>query len=387
MVIYKWIFIVIHEKILGEYQMSIRKKLGCLTILFMIPFLQMGCALLPTEKEPEELTVVLSNDGIEYTMDVVRRGDITLNGTVNCLYAQTKEEQLSFSVDERLISNVYVEKGDYVSAGTLLAALNIDGIDEDIANEEYEITKLSLLISQTKELMEFDKIERAAKRDREYYVTMEYNQLLDYDEETLNLINTYLLQIEDYEDALSIAKLRLDAGNQKKSESLIYSSMSGTVSFVKQNLLGSLCVAGENVITIIDGSDCSFTSDNIEYASYFKENKPITITTGYGKKFTTYETYPAFMDSWGEKMSFKLTTPDIELKIGTTGVIQLVLDERNDILYINKSALHVADEKYYVYTLDENAMRMQQFVTVGLLGSDYVEIIDGLTEGDFVIIK
>ncbi|HKM03395.1 MAG TPA: hypothetical protein VJZ04_02160 [Lachnospiraceae bacterium] len=367
--------------------MHIRKKIRYFTLLFMISLLQMGCSLFPIEKKPDDLVVAISEKGIEYTMDVVRRGDIALNGKVNCVYAQTKEAQLSFPVSDKIISNVYVNKGDYVLAGTLLASLNIDGIDDNIANEEYEIARLSLLISQTKELMEFDKIERAEKRNREYYVTMEYNQLLAYDEATVELLNNYQLQIENYKDKLSILNLRLHADQQKKVESLVYASMNGTISFVRQNLEGSLCVSEETIITIIDDSDCAFTTDNLEYASYFNENEPVTITTGYGEKAIGYEAYPVFTDSLNGKMSFQLVEPDLQLIINTAGVIQLVLDERSNVLYINKGVLHMADEKYYVYTLDKDGVRTQQFVTVGLLGNDYAEIIDGLAEGDLVILR
>ena len=50
-------------------------------------------------------------------------------------------------------------------------------------------------------------------------------------------------------------------------------------------------------------------------------------------------------------------------------------------------AVHNADGKNYVYVLGENNIWETKWITVGLEGKDNVEITDGLSEGDMVILK
>jgi len=362
-------------------------KLRTCSLSLSLCILLSGCSILPKEEAAKSLTITKNIEGVEYQMDLVRKGDVTQETTVNCMYEQTKESSLSFTVDDRLVDDVYVKKGDTVSHGMLLASLHTSNLEEDIANTEYEINKYNLLIAQTTALMEFDKTARREKRDREYYVTMEYAALQQYDKETESILYNYTTQIEDLTDDLSLAQMKLEALQKEKDESLLYADMSGTVSYIKQNLVGSLSTSSEAVITIIDGTDCVFSCDDLTYASYFKEGTPITIETGFGKVSTEYEAVPLNIGSWSEKMQFQLRTPDPELEIGTTGIIHLILEERKDVLNISKAALHSANDKYYVYKLDENNVRTQVFISIGLIGTKFVEVTDGLAEGDYVIIE
>ncbi len=52
-----------------------------------------------------------------------------------------------------------------------------------------------------------------------------------------------------------------------------------------------------------------------------------------------------------------------------------------------KKAVHTVGDEYYVYFTDENNIRTVQYVTVGLKGDDRYEILSGIKEGDFLVIK
>ena len=49
--------------------------------------------------------------------------------------------------------------------------------------------------------------------------------------------------------------------------------------------------------------------------------------------------------------------------------------------------MKMLDGKNYVYVLGENNIWETKWITVGLEGKDNVEITDGLSEGDMVILK
>lgn len=49
--------------------------------------------------------------------------------------------------------------------------------------------------------------------------------------------------------------------------------------------------------------------------------------------------------------------------------------------------VHRAGEDYYVYCEDENGLKSVRYIKTGLVGSEYVEIVEGLAEGEMVIRK
>ena len=59
--------------------------------------------------------------------------------------------------------------------------------------------------------------------------------------------------------------------------------------------------------------------------------------------------------------------------------------ELNDVLLVNKEAVRKEDGKTYVYIL-ENGTVHKRFVTVGLSGKTHAWILDGLKEGQSVVL-
>lgn len=53
-------------------------------------------------------------------------------------------------------------------------------------------------------------------------------------------------------------------------------------------------------------------------------------------------------------------------------------------LFMQSIPLH---GKNYVYVEGDNGIREAKWVTVGLEGNDYAEIVEGLEEGDLIIVK
>lgn len=78
---------------------------------------------------------------------------------------------------------------------------------------------------------------------------------------------------------------------------------------------------------------------------------------------------------------------DLTLAVGNTGMITLMLDSRENVLRVPVYAVHTAAEKNYVYVEGDNGIREAKWVTVGLEGNDYAEIVEGLEEGDLIIVK
>ncbi len=83
----------------------------------------------------------------------------------------------------------------------------------------------------------------------------------------------------------------------------------------------------------------------------------------------------------------QLLQPDPTLENGESGTVQVTLDQREDVLYVNKEAIKAAEGAQFVYMLDENGLKVLREVVTGLESDDYIEVVSGLAEGDSVIVN
>ena len=95
-----------------------------------------SCAILPEEEELPAAPVVRDYEVEEYEQTPVLRGDLQLSQKVSCTYRPAKAEDLSFALGGEYISAVYVETGQTVKKGQLLAELEQGNIDEQIEAQE-----------------------------------------------------------------------------------------------------------------------------------------------------------------------------------------------------------------------------------------------------------
>ena len=324
-------------------------------------------------------------------LDVVRRGDVTNYAEINCNYRQLDESNLAFATGGERIYRVYTEKGCEVKKGDLLVELDVRSMEDAIKDLEYDLTYQKLMLDQIKEKREFD----LAARNQRFQLRLgelsdaeqiaEEQKIYNNDVETIK--SSYRTQTEDANDQTSILQNRLDTYKQKISNGRLYATMDGVVTFVKDDLQGSICEKDEKIITIIDNSQCAFITTDMKYKDCFKEDTPVKIKTGVGDAAVEYEAYPSNMKEWKEEMVFKLSGNFLDLEIGTRGKINLELETSKDTLLLSKRAVHKAEDKYYVYVEDQEGFQTIKYVEIGLGNSENIEILSGLNEGDFVILQ
>ena len=88
-----------------------------------------GCQLIPVEEELPVAPVVKTYQGVEHDQVVVTRGDLIATSVVQCKYQALEKENLSFRLGGEYIEGIYVEVGQEVQAGELLAELVYDDYD------------------------------------------------------------------------------------------------------------------------------------------------------------------------------------------------------------------------------------------------------------------
>lgn len=360
--------------------------------LKMIPFvLLLACSLAGCgvkEQKTDDLIITEQETPKEqFNLVMASVGDVVLTKDIKCVYRQTRDQEISFSVSGKKIARVYVETGDNVKKGQVLAELVNDQMEERIAELEYQIRRNQLLLSFSEENENNENSSRWLQVI--YRSGMSESDWESFYNSQEQLHERYRLQRQDYQDSIDLDTMELEMLKKEKAVGYVYAEMDGTVSWEKQDLEGSTSTRDEIIIKIIDGSDCLFIVEGNEYASFFQEGvlqeMNITSGTGAGK----YQVIPYRMEDWGEQLSFVLTSEygDSIIEVGAQGNIKLVLDKREQVLCLPSSAVHMADDKAYVYVLGEGNIREVKWVETGLWGNNTVEVTGGLEQGEKVIAR
>ena len=90
----------------------------------------------------------------------------------------------------------------------------------------------------------------------------------------------------------------------------------------------------------------------------------------------------------GQRRQTTVMVPeDFQLREGLTAIISITVDERNDVLLVPNSAITSQGRQTYVQVLlPDGTTQEQRAFTAGINDSQYTEVIDGLSEGEQVII-
>jgi len=373
------------------------KFLLCLVFL-SIPMVLSACQLMPDEDILPASPILYSYEVQDYQMAQVIRSDLIETITVNCNYMPTKEESLSFSLGGIYIDKVYVSEGQQVKAGQLLAELEQDNLQYQIADLEYQLEVLKLKEKHILEIRELDlrkhdiimgeitwNLENT-KSEMDKWLEQKEKQetrLEDLEEE-------YAKKLQNSADAIYLQKLQLEDKKTSLKARQIIAGFDGTITYARKVTEGMRSVKGERFFTISDLDTMVFTvtGENVQYFPVGME----VILTCQEKEMEACVVDASELDlaekpdSEQQVAYLKLKQPDPALKDGAKGKIRLILEERRDVLCINEDAVKTADGETFVYMPDENGMRVMQKVTTGLQVEDMIEIIDGLKEGDVCII-
>lgn len=360
---------------------KMKRKALAMTLITMLVL--SGCGT--PEEQDSVVMIEQEREEIQYELAAVTVGDVQQVVNIKCTYEQEEDEDVSFEISGKKISEVYVKEGDHVVKGQLLAELSGGNLDVQIEQLEYQIArnKVELEYSELNENYEI------SRRWLNFMYGYGGNSQKALEEGIASLQQSYRYSREDLMDAIALDEMQLAAYKEEIEKSRVYAGMTGTITWLQEGLEGSTSEKGKKIITIIDSSKCLFVTKAQENIPYFEEGKEIEIRISSGTGAGIYTVVPYRMSEWGEEQTFTMLGDDDGniIEVGTMGTMMLVVDSRENVLNIPKKAVHVADGKSYVYVLGQNNMREIKWVETGLLGDQNVEIISGLTRGEKVVIR
>ena len=362
------------------------KKGGCILALLLAGSVLTGCST-TTGGEEDLILVEKEVETMTYEMAVVSIGDVRKSEKTKCVYQQVNDESLSFNVSGKRIAKVYVKEGEDVVKGQILAELDLGNVEEQVRDLEYNIARNELNLSYIEPNMN-NEISSLWLRFI-YQSGQSDNERKALEENVKNVQQRYRYAQEDCEDALALDRAQLAQLQKNMKDSVLRAGINGTVSKIQERLEGSTSVKDEEVIKIIDSTECLFAVEDLSLRDCFTEGTEVDMSIAYGSGAGDYKLVPYDIENWDEVFLFSISEGNQEavIEVGTMGTMRYTTDYRTQVLTVPLKAVHQADGKSFVYVLGENQMREVKWIETGLFGDDKVEVISGLAEGEKVIVK
>ena len=341
-----------------------------------------GCALLPEEEVLPEAPVQRTGAQEAFTLDYVQRGDLVRTERYTATYRAVRQEQLCFAVSGVPFDEMYVSEGETVRSGQLLAKLDTGTFEEEAASQAAQIETLALEVQRQEE-------NRALAQEKWEIEWSYMDEEAREDAAPLSeVLRPYDRAIEDLQGQIEVARVRQAQTEAYVRERQLRAGISGVVTYARSLEKGTLSDETEVVFTISDAGSSLFVLGTKDLEN-FPEGRTVEVVIGLEKQVypCTVVGVQAGEDGAEGEVYLKPDDAAAALADGDRGAVTLELDRREDVLYVNASAVKRMDDKRFVYVQDENGLRAMAEVETGFEAGGFVEILSGLEEGDAVILK
>jgi multidrug efflux pump subunit AcrA (membrane-fusion protein) len=283
-----------------------------------------------------------------------------------------------------MVKEVRVKPGDKVKKGDILAIIDAQ--------------ELKKQMDQIKNMIDLLKISTALKgigfqqSDTPYFSQDQLNTLENYYE---SLKSLYEERIVRAPISGIIAKINITPGETIKSQEQapttnLLGNLSSLLSLFNLNisnnnsiitiidptsLVGLLKVDENNILKIKEGQDVEIYVDALE------ENP-------WRGKITSISMIPSLNKDGSYSYEVSVNLPQLGNKVveGMSISATINIGIKKNVIVIPLSTISFKEGKTYVYTV-ENGKAKRKEVVIGDMNTDYVEIKEGLKEGDFVILS
>ena len=353
--------------------MMLKRLLVPVSALLLAALLS-GCFLLPREAEPPELPLVTPYSGAEYNTVTVTRGDLVSAVKVSFVFSPTRREDLRFSVLGRSYGAIYVTPGSQVQAGQLLAELESTAEQEAIRATETELTKLNIRLETARTALELALEEEQLQGGRSSVTSDARRADISY-----------------YEAAIAIQEQELEEERSELEALRLYAPIDGTVTYVKTVDQNSRSGKADTVVTVTDTASGVFTALTDRWA-LFPEGEQFVVETDAGEYLCIVRD-PAVYGIKTEEMGEGLRNVCLEIQdeeipqSSVRGEVRIELEVREDVKLLPSRAVFTVGDRHYVYYEDASGLKSALEIGCGLDNGSYVEITEGLEEGDHVIVS
>ena len=184
------------------------------------------------------------------------------------------------------------------------------------------------------------------------------------------------------------ADYTVDSLTQQLDDMTLRAPRAGVVTY-RNAEVGAMAAANTKVLTITDTSgmyiDCSLSEADV---AAIQQGMPVSVSIeSLAQDYDGYITYvsPAMDDTTKTYVvRITLAQPDAKLRGGMFAQSSIDVLQKPDTLFIPKDALTEQDGKAQVCVIRPDDTIELRTVTTGLRNDDYIEITDGLDDGDVI---
>lgn len=347
------------------------KKLAVLGIC--VSFVAGGCGKMTESSIPELEEPVALNEAY-------RPVEYAAIGSVQVLMATAvPRDYCNYYSANVNISQIYVEPGDTVNAGDVLAVCDVDEVKEQLQecqaalvheNETYEI---SAQISDTQIKMWEN---QAAQQDNNKQIATEQeNQRYD------KQLHEY--RVQKINEQMALYQQLVDDGTLKAAHS-------GLVTYTKKLTEGRSAAAYENIVIVSDTDDLvlDIKDTAINEYKYSDYDKKYVIVDG--EKYDVTESQYTSEVLVLSKINNRYPDVCVEsrekpsLTAGQMYPVYFEKTKEDQALVVGKDSIYKDGDTRYVYVKNNEGGREKRIITTGESDENYTQVTEGLKEGELV---
>ena len=306
----------------------------------------------------------------------------------------TAKQYCHFFKDNVAIDSIECSIGQYVNEGDVVCKADVEAVKQQIDSLNAQVKLLNIAHSEdatinecllenatnNKQLTEYMKnMGQASEED----IKNAENQIdMCYENERYSK-EMYDYQLKKLNESIAELQKIADDGTLKAKKS-------GYVTYVKSLEDGNLAKANENVVVISDYDD--------------KYIEILETTNSY--KFSKYELKFAYIDGiktpitelnyTEEELAYAnaekayplqrfVPVEDVDLTLGDKVVLQFYKFDKNDVLCVGRDSSQSDEDGLFVYVKNEDGTLEKRYYEAGLFDTFYIEVLDGLEEGEMVL--
>jgi len=293
----------------------------------------------------------------------VARGaiDVTIQtvGSVQATGAESTRSDIG-----GVIASLGVGAGDTVVIGDIVAVLERDPF-------EAEVTSALQRVAEAEYGLQF--AESRAEEDGED--------------------NTLRLEVLEAAERVQTARLSLLQARTHLSQSIVTASVAGTVIEI-QLREGDAVGTGQSVVRISSRDDLRLIADIDELdlpnvtigadARFRLDSFPATELTGNVISTAPQARQQGGATVFATSVEFEVPT-DLDIRPGMNADVTIVTDARDGVLLVPEGALTTIGDRVFVEVLVNDDLEERE-ITLGYRGNGEVEVVDGLMEGDQILL-
>jgi HlyD family secretion protein len=276
------------------------------------------------------------------------------------------------------IAKIYVEEGDKVQKGRLLAEL-----DTRAARLQMDQADAAVAVAQANYNDAEKNMERMERLIKENAVSEQQYEKIKLAFESAEA------QLNQAKAALNLSKYNLDVSIMEAPFSGVVASKNAEVGDVINPMMGGLS-PNSGVITLMDFSRVKIEVDvSHQDVVRIKKGQPASmVVSAFPEKFFPGQVSVVNLTADPTTKKFHVevaaNNPDLLLRPNTFGEILIEVSSHEDALVVPQNAIL---ENKYVYVVDGDNTVRRQDVRIGLQNTDMVEILSGVQFGDRVVVE